>query len=161
MIEIDVSNRQAVHPIDVQLVVSAVRHVLVSQGIHDGSISVAVVDDQEMHELNRKHLAHDYPTDVLSFLYECEGQRIEGELIVSSETAAREAAELGWSVEDELLLYLIHGTLHLVGFDDESDAERQRMRHHECRYLAELGRDPAISAATARTFPGGDRQFDR
>ena len=60
-------------------------------------------------------------------------------MIVSSETAIRSAARLGWSAEDELLLYVIHGTLHLVGYDDGTPAERDVMRRQEAHYLAGFG----------------------
>lgn len=161
MIEVEVNHRQTPRPFDERLIVDAVRHVLTARGVLLGSVSVAIVDDPEMQRLNRQHLAHDYPTDVLSFVYDQQVDRVEGELIVSIETAEREAAAYGWSTLDELLLYVIHGTLHLVGLDDHSDAEREVMRDQERRFLADLGRDPAISSAAARTSPVGDPPSDR
>jgi probable rRNA maturation factor len=120
----------------------AVRAILKDAGVQSSEISVAVVDDATMHALNRKHLDHDYPTDVLSFLLEHEGEHLEGEVIVSADYAAREAAIYGWTTDDELLLYAIHGTLHLVGYDDQEPAAKQRMRDRERHYLHAFGLTP-------------------
>ena len=106
------------------------------------TLSIAIVDDPTIHGLNRQYLEHDYPTDVLSFLLERDADSLEGEVIVSLDTAARRAAEFGWSAADELLLYVIHGTLHLVGYDDQAEAARGEMRAAERRVLAIFGIEP-------------------
>jgi probable rRNA maturation factor len=67
---------------------------------------------------------------------------LEGEIIVSAETAATAAQRFGWSSDDELLLYVVHGTLHLVGYDDTNPPARSEMRSKEQLYLAEFGLDP-------------------
>jgi probable rRNA maturation factor len=64
------------------------------------------------------------------------GRHLEGELVVSTETAIREAPAHGWSPEDELLLYVVHGLLHLCGYDDLTDAARPVMRRRERQVLA-------------------------
>jgi probable rRNA maturation factor len=119
----------------------AARQVLSEAGIEGGEISIAIVDDARMHDLNRQYLQHDYATDVLSFVFEQDPERrsLDGEIIVSAEYAAREAARYGWSAEDELLLYVIHGCLHLAGLDDQSPADRSAMREAETRHLASFG----------------------
>jgi probable rRNA maturation factor len=119
--------------------------VLTEAGVADGSVSIALVDDQAIWELNRRYLAHDYPTDVLSFLLEREGPRLEGQIVASTETARRVAAELGWPAGDELLLYVLHGALHLVGYDDGDEPARARMRLAENNYLARFGVSRAAS----------------
>ena len=110
-------------------------------------VRVEEVDDPTIHALNVQYLQHDYPTDVLSFVLEQTDNRVEGELIVSADTASREAAEAGWSPHDELLLYVIHGTLHLVGYDDHQPTDQAEMVAAEARYLQALG----ISLPTDRT----------
>jgi probable rRNA maturation factor len=105
-------------------------------------VSIAVVDNAEIHALNRRHLQHDYPTDVLSFLLEETGERLEGEIVASAQTAAAQAARYGWSAEDELLLYVIHGALHLVGYDDQTPEAQERMRRRESQLLAHFGLTP-------------------
>ena len=142
MIKVEIANEQSDHDVDAELLQQAVRLVLTGESVDESEISVALVDDATMHVLNRKYLQHDYPTDVLSFLLSTPGEPLEGEIIVSADTAAREARRYGWSLSDELLLYVIHGTLHLVGYDDASDADRASMRANERHYLVELGRQP-------------------
>ena len=90
------------------------------------TLNIAIVDDPTIHGLNRQFLDHDYPTDVLSFLLERDGGSLEGEVIVSPDTAPAGPREFGWSAADELLLYVIHGTLHLVGYDDQAEAAARR-----------------------------------
>lgn len=124
--------------------VEAVRAILEGEGFERGEVSVAVVDDPTIHRLNRQFLAHDYPTDVLSFVLESgESPRsLEGEVIVSADTATRSAETYGWQAEDELLLYVVHGTLHLTGYDDLEPEAHQLMRERERHYLAQFGLTP-------------------
>lgn len=142
MLSIDLCNDHPSHQLDEARLHRAVAAVLADAGIARGSVSIAVVDDPKIHELNRQYLAHDYPTDVLSFVLEAQPGELEGEVIVSADTAARMAESFHWTADDELLLYVIHGTLHLVGYDDLDDEPRQQMRAAEQRYLALLGLTP-------------------
>ncbi len=141
MLRIDISNEHD-FPLDEARLKKAVRAVLKDAGFEDGEISIAVVDDAEMHVLNRKYLDHDYPTDVLSFVLEEDDGRLDGEIIVSSDYAAREAEIYEWTAEDEILLYVIHGSLHLVGHDDQDAASKQKMREAERHYLGLFGLTP-------------------
>ncbi len=136
MIQVDIANQQSSLSIDEPTLVTAIRSILEEVGVERGEISLAVVDDPEMHRLNREYLRHDYPTDVLSFMLEQEDHRLDGQLIVSSDTARTNAAEYGWAAESELLLYVIHGTLHLVGYEDDTPEAKNRMRDAERRHLA-------------------------
>ncbi|MEO8493800.1 MAG: rRNA maturation RNase YbeY [Planctomycetota bacterium] len=142
MIQVEIANEQSKHAFDADLLQQAVRIVLDGESVDRADVSVAIVDDATIQGLNRKYLQHDYATDVLSFLLSQPGEPLEGEIIVSADTAAREAIRFGWNKEDELLLYLIHGTLHLIGHHDASDPERAAMRSKERQYLARLGRHP-------------------
>jgi probable rRNA maturation factor len=104
-------------------------------------VSIAIVDDPAIHQLNCEYLDHDWPTDVISFVFdsdEAEG-RVEGEIIASAETATRLAAQAGWDAEDELLLYIVHGLLHLAGLDDIEPEDAAKMRQAEQACLLELG----------------------
>ena len=125
-------------------------------------VSVAVVDDPAIHRLNREFLQHDYPTDVLSFLLEREGDQLEGEVIVSSDTAVRSAAQYGWTPENELLLYVIHGTLHLVGYDDLQPELLAEMRRHEQHYLGHFGLAASIlNSCSYLSLPNSPAQRGR
>jgi probable rRNA maturation factor len=118
---------------------NAVTTAAKSSGFSLGRIGVMVTDDDTIHELNRRHLDHDYPTDVISFTYDRSGATVEGELVVSLCTARRSASELGWDWRYELLLYVVHGTLHICGLEDSSPADRAEMRSHEQAVLQRLG----------------------
>lgn len=114
----------------------AIAQIVREAGFRTAQVSVALVDDARIHELNRQFLAHDCPTDVLSFDLSDSPERLEGEIIASAETACRIAAQLDWPAENELLLYLVHGALHLVGYDDTTSPARRRMRQAEAAQLA-------------------------
>jgi probable rRNA maturation factor len=136
---VPVANEQATLALHESRLVAAVHAVLADSIFTSAYVSIAVVDDPTIHALNVQYLQHDYPTDVLSFVLEQSDTRVEGELIVSADTALREAADAGWSPHDELLLYVIHGTLHLVGYDDHTPADQAAMVAAEARYLQHLG----------------------
>ena len=104
-------------------------------------LSFAVLDDPTMHGVNRDTLDHDYPTDVLSFPMASEPVLV-GEILVSADTARREAAARGHPAYHELLLYAVHGVLHLLGYDDHDPKARTRMRRAERAALAALGVPP-------------------
>ena len=143
------ANEQSKHEIDSELLRRAVRMVLEGEGIRSGSVSLAIVDDPTIHKLNRQYLAHDYATDVLSFLLSEAEAPLEGEVIVSADTASARSAEFRWQILDELLLYVVHGTLHLAGFDDKAESDRVIMREKEEHYLRMLGRTPIGEADAA------------
>ncbi len=113
----------------------AVRAAALARGYRIGMVDVAIVDDAQIHLVNRQHLNHDWDTDVISFPYESEIPRLEGELIVSWETARRQSLGTGWPAMTELLLYVVHGTLHLTGMDDIDTESRQAMRQQERELL--------------------------
>lgn len=145
--QIALSNQQSRHAVDESRLVEAVNAILQNSTYSSAAISLAVVDDEAIHELNRRHLDHDWPTDVLSFVLEDNGDHLEGEVILSADTAANAANELGNAAAEEQLLYVIHGMLHLVGYDDKSDADAQEMRAAEARYLQQFGAELSRRAA--------------
>ena len=125
--------------IDAERLESAVRLAFADSHYAWVEVSVAVVDDEMIHELNRQFLDHDYPTDVLSFALEDDPPRLEGEIVVSLDMAERCASEAGWSADDELLLYVAHGALHLAGYGDKPPEDVAEMRAAEADLLAKLG----------------------
>ncbi len=136
VIEIEVCDHQSEIEVDTSLLASAARSVLQHEGIRAARLSIAVVDDGAIRQLNRRWLQHDYATDVLSFPLSAAGEPLEGEVVVSADTAAHAAAGYGWRTMDEMLLYVVHGTLHLVGYDDSTADARQSMRQRERLHLA-------------------------
>lgn len=140
-LEVRIANEQASLAIDEQLLQRAIRNVFAESDYCLGAVSVAVVDDPTIHQLNQEFLEHDYPTDVLSFVLEDRPPYLEGELIVSADTAIENAAQYQWDSGSELLLYVIHGALHLVGFLDKTAEDAREMRVAESRHLRKLGRE--------------------
>lgn len=138
--EIDVSN-QTQREIPLENMRRAIALVLDEIKLQRCQISVAVVDDPTMHDLNRRYLEHDFPTDVLSFPLERDlaAGVLVGEIVVSIDTAETNARDYQWPLENELLLYVIHGCLHLIGYDDHDVDDQQRMRDAESRVLGAMG----------------------
>lgn len=111
-------------------------------------VSLMFTDDETIHEMNREYRGIDRPTDVLSFALE-EGEEEEiyggpeenllGDIIISVETATRQAEEYGHSVEREMAFLALHGMLHLLGYDHMEEEERKEMRAQEEAILASLG----------------------
>lgn len=138
-IEVEINDATDASAALLESIQAAVRSAAAKRQFFTGSIGVAIVDDHAIQTINREHLQHDYPTDVISFAYAEDPPHVEGELVISRETAHREAEELGWPPEHEILLYVIHGTLHICGMEDQTPAERLEMRQAECSVLAALG----------------------
>jgi len=152
VISVSVVDEQSYVRLPRRRIVQAVRTALESAGLRRARMTVALIDDQRIRQLNRQFLQEDEPTDVLSFPMGRTGQGgLEGEIVVSAQRAAATAAQYGWKPEDELLLYIIHGALHLAGFDDTTAAKRQRMRRQEALCLERLGvRQPTLPAPHRR-----------
>jgi len=91
-----------------------------------GDLIFILTGDESMLEMNRKFLNHDWHTDVISFDWSEEG-RANGEVYLGFETICRNAGSLGIRVREELIRVMIHGTLHLCGYNDENRADREKM----------------------------------
>ncbi|WP_227767504.1 rRNA maturation RNase YbeY [Zhaonella formicivorans] len=113
-------------------------------------VSLLLVDDAYIHQLNREYRGIDRPTDVLSFaLREETGEEphylpvpednLLGDIIISLETAARQAIEYGHSLDREMAYLAVHGCLHLLGYDHETEEEKRRMREKEEKILEMVG----------------------
>ena len=138
--KIEIADQQN-QEIDPDPLIRSVAAILTDHDVASSEISLAFVDDPMIRQLNRKYLDHDYETDVISFVLDwCERDRaLVGQLIVSTDTAQAKGKEVGSSLSEELALYVIHGTLHLVGYDDKDEDSAAEMRLAEKEYLARLG----------------------
>jgi probable rRNA maturation factor len=145
-IEIQIHRGAIAGKIPRSLISKAVEVIALDFGWSDAEISVAVVDDPEIHRVNKQFLQHDYPTDVISFDTTDSESLLEGEIVVSVDTARRIAEENGWSGEHELLLYIVHGMLHIVGLDDKAPADIEAMRRAERHYMELLVGDARVCA---------------
>jgi probable rRNA maturation factor len=110
-------------------------------------LSVVLVGDRRMAELHQQYLGIAGPTDVLTFPLEEDRKRnvTAGEIVICTAEAARVAKRLGTAVERELLLYALHGMLHLLGHDDRTDAGFRTMHRTEDAILTQLGLGPQFA----------------
>jgi len=136
---IEVANRQSSFPIDKQVFERAVTHVLQESDFRSAEISLVIVNDEEMHRLNVEFLDHDYPTDVLSFPLAKKNGFLAGEIIASVDTAHRECKSHGLTTTEELMLYVVHGVLHLIGYNDKDEEARNVMRKKENYFMEKMG----------------------
>lgn len=102
-----------------------------------GELSIALVDDDYIRRLNHTYRNLDEPTDVLSFPMDEEG--LLGDVVISLERAEKQAADYGHSFQREVAFLLVHGILHLFGYDHDNDKEQRKMRDREEAILAGLG----------------------
>ena len=153
--EVDITANRQCADVDFGALRQAVLQSLRIESVAEAVISVSLVDSETIHAINRSHLQHDYPTDVLSFQLDwthpgleaagcgdesrSAGAHIEGEIIASVEFAQSAAERLDWGLQSELTLYVVHGMLHICGYDDRNPAERQIMRSREATVFTHLG----------------------
>ncbi len=139
MIRVAIADLQDVLRLDKRRLRQLTRRVLADEGVSRAQISLAFLTDAAIHRLNKQFLEHDEPTDVITFpLSDPSASLLTAELVVSTETAKRTAETLGHAADDELALYVIHGLLHLCGYDDIDPKDRRVMRLRERHYLAAL-----------------------
>lgn len=120
-------------------IVRAIKKVLRREGVKTAQLSVVFVTKAKMVSLNKRYLNDPYPTDVLAFDLSsaCDKKRrssslaLVGEIIVSTEAACRQAKAFQSVPQRELMLYVIHGILHLLGFDDHRPRDIKRFRAKE------------------------------
>jgi probable rRNA maturation factor len=121
-------------------------HALAAEGVETPvAIGIVLVDDEAIHRLNREYLDHDEPTDIITFplagdddfVIGTGGMRRElGEMYISFERAAAQSAEWGSDPEREIRFLVVHGVLHLLGWDDATTEERERMLARQGEILA-------------------------
>jgi probable rRNA maturation factor len=117
-----------------KLVEGYVKRVL---GRRKGQVSVVFVDSHRCKSINRTFLHHNYVTDVISFTLE-ESSLLEGEVYVNLDRAKHQAKEYGVGFSDEVARLVIHGVLHLIGYNDMTGAERKRMRAREDEHVRRM-----------------------
>lgn len=129
-----------------------------AERLHGGPVRLDVesMSDPEIRRANRRFLRHDFATDVVTFPLSAPGEAVLcGALAVSRDTARREAAHRGHAPYHEWMLYVVHGTLHLLGHDDQAPAARRRMRRAETELLAALGLPPVFGRRARRVGASG------
>ena len=100
-----------------------------------GNISIIFCSDNYILDVNQKYLQHDYFTDIITFDY-CEGDKLSGDLFISIDTVRDNAVEYGSDFNEELNRVMVHGILHLIGYDDHCEEDIKEMRAKENYYLS-------------------------
>ncbi len=139
--KLEIVNLQNLCTIDKKRIRKIVRDVLKLEK-KDAELSVVFTDNERIKELNKTFLRHNYATDVITFAYEeppPSDAPVSGEIVVSVEMAKKLAQRHGCTVEGEVALYLIHGMLHLLGYDDRQKRAAKKMHQREGELLSILG----------------------
>lgn len=120
--------------LDFERVKRWIGEVATYHGYTVGNLNYCFCDDEYILDTNRKFLQHDYYTDIITFDY-TRRNRVAGDMVISLDTVASNAAEIGVSYDSELLRVIIHGVLHLCGINDKGPGEREIMEAEENRAL--------------------------
>ena len=99
-----------------------------------GEINIIFCSDPYILDVNMKYLQHDYFTDIITFDY-CEGKVLSGDLFISVDSVRENSIEFGTDFEEELHRVIVHGVLHLIGYDDHTEEDKKVMRQKENYYL--------------------------
>lgn len=125
-----------VSPIDnIETIINTIKN-----GVFPNASAIEVVfcNNAYIQEINKQVLNHDYPTDIITFYYDQEKPELDAELLISIEEISANAKTYNTSIDTELKRVIIHGCLHLLGYDDKTDSEKKVMREKENEYLHKL-----------------------
>lgn len=140
--DITIKNLQTRIPIRLVRIKRIAEQSLQYLGISGAELSIAFVSPQAMKRLNARHLNHNYVTDILTFDYRAgRSGPLEAEIIICPSVASKNAGEYGGSVYSEIRLYVIHGILHLSGYEDHSPKDIRKIRKKESEIVDYLVRN--------------------
>lgn len=141
---VNVKNEQNIIKIDIDLINSLIGDLLSILNFIEEDVNIVIVNNKRISELNKKYLGKEEPTDVLAFSMK-EGKNdfvikdeILGDVAVSAEMAYKRSKTLNIGLHKELILYIIHGILHLLGYEDYSGSSRKEMKMKEKELLSQL-----------------------
>ena len=155
---VDVASHQHTRKINLRRLKTITREMLAELGLEKAEIGICLVAAPEMTRLNETYLKHKGSTDVITFDYHTEGRAgsplpaarsgalrrarptLHGEIFICVDEAVLQAHRFGTSWQSEIIRYLVHGVLHLLGFDDSSAFARRKMKSEENRRLREITR---------------------
>ena len=139
--KLEIINLQKLYPVDKNRIKKIVRNVLKFEK-KDAELNVVFTDNKRIKEINTTFLGHNYATDVITFAYDeasINNDKASGEIIISVEMAKKLAQKHDCAVEGEIALYLVHGLLHLFGYNDKQRKEAKKMHQREGELLSDLG----------------------
>ena len=131
--------------IDLRLLEKIAAAALEELEIENPELGIVLIGAKEMVLMNEKFLGHEGPTDVITFDYSEKRKQLHGEVFVCVEVAQKQAKEFGTSRQSEMVRYIVHGILHLMGHDDLQVVARKKMKREEGRLVRELSRRFALS----------------
>lgn len=135
-VHISVQKKSAIKAADLRAVVRQMQTLL---GFDLKELTISLIDDKSIHQVNREYLKHDFPTDIITFDYtEIDNMYLDGELLISYETAAVNAKKFNVTIENEITRLVIHGVLHLLGFDDTTPSKKRIMKNKENTILKKV-----------------------
>jgi probable rRNA maturation factor len=154
-VSVEVRDRQRLLRIAPRWLAGIARRALRAEGVEAAELGIMLVDDRRMAALHERWLGIPGPTDVITFdlaAGPAGTAGLRGDIVVSTETARRQARACGWTPRRELAYYVVHGILHLTGHDDRTTAARRAMRARERAVLQACGlpAPPRARAAGAR-----------
>jgi probable rRNA maturation factor len=159
--DIVIANRQRTKKINLRLLKQISRALLAELALEKAEIGICLVNESEITLLNETFLHHAGPTDVIAFDYVDTGKAgsplpaagalrrarptLHGEIFICVDEAVHQARRFGTSWQSEIVRYLVHGVLHLLGFDDTNVIARRKMKREENRLLREITRRFSLS----------------
>jgi probable rRNA maturation factor len=135
--EVLIDNRQKKYQIAMTTIQQKAKDILNVLGCHDAELSILIVDDPQIAVLNKKYLHRSGPTNVIAFPMHTDDfpnirPQLLGDVVISIETAAKEGKRIGIGMEERFIQLLVHGILHLIGYDHEkSEAQAEKMEQKE------------------------------
>ncbi len=135
---VEIADLQKHYEINKSKIKKAVKVVL-NKEVRSAKLSIAFVDNEEIKRLNERFLGSNEVTDVIAFPLDNKEGILSGEIVISVETAVEVANKKKSSVEGEIILYLVHGILHLLGYNDNNKKNAKIMHEKESEILAFLG----------------------
>ncbi|MDE1889296.1 MAG: rRNA maturation RNase YbeY [Planctomycetota bacterium] len=138
--KLEIIDLQKFQPIDKNKIKKIIKGILKVEK-KDAELSIVFIDNKTIKQINRAFLGHNYATDVLSFTYDEPSfkNNVKGEIVVSVEMASKLSRRYGYEVEGEIVLYLVHGLLHLLGYDDKRKKDAKKMHQRAGELLLSFG----------------------
>ena len=114
-----------------------IQKTILTENYKTGEINFIFTSDNYLLTINKEYLSHNYYTDIITFNY-CENKIVNGDIFISIDTIKNNSARFGVTFTEELHRVMIHGILHLIGYDDQNDEQKAQMREKENYYLERL-----------------------
>lgn len=126
--------------VDKKVVHNLVKMISNGMNLHLNSLDINFVNTDTLAKINKDHLKHDYATDIITFDYSGEKNNLDGEIFISYQDAFENSKKYHVSVDNELLRLIIHGILHLSGYDDTTVSKRKKMKFVEDEFVDKLNK---------------------